>query len=267
MTTAVLLAGDHFVQNDLLRRCLEREVSDALDVAELTLPWPLEPFGRVGDVDEASGTEEQLIDALRGRSVCLTQMAPLTERVLAACPDLELFGVARGGPVNVDLAAATRHGVAVTFAPGRNAVATAEHTVGLLLAALRRIPQTHGELAAGTWRGDLYQYDHVGTELAGSTVGLVGYGAIGSRVARVLVGFGAEVLVADPYLGAGELGPGISLVGLDELLARSTAVSLHARATCRRRARRASAVSGGPRRGAARRCARLSRRHCGRGRR
>ena len=231
MTVPVLLAGDHFVRNDLLRRCLDEHVDGPLDLAELTLPWPVEPFGRVGDVDEASGTEEQLIDALRGRRICLTQMAPLTERVLAACPDLELFGVARGGPVNTDLAAATRHGVAVTFAPGRNAVATAEHTVGLLLAAVRRIPQTHGELAGGTWRGDLYQYERVGPEISGSTVGLVGYGAIGSRVARILGGFGADILVADPYVDPADLPPGVAAVGLDELLARSTVVSLHARAT------------------------------------
>ena len=235
MTTPVLLAGDHFVQNDLLRRCLEQEVRQPLDISELTLPWPVEPFGRVGDVDEASGTEEQLVEALRDRRICLNQMAPLTERVLAACPDLELFGVARGGPVNTDLAAATRHGVAVTFAPGRNAVATAEHTVGLLLAAVRRIPQTHTELSAGTWRGDLYQYEQVGPEISGSTVGLVGYGAIGSRVARMLGGFGAHLLVPDPYVDPADLEPGVSLVALDELLARSTVTSLHARATAETR--------------------------------
>ncbi len=235
MTTPVLLAGDHFVRNDLLLRCLQDVVRAPLDVAELTLPWPVEPFGRVGDVDEASGTEEQMIDALRGRRICLTQMAPLTERILAACPDLELFGVARGGPVNTDLQAATRHGVAVTFAPGRNAVATAEHTVGLLLAAVRRIPQTHAELTAGTWRGDLYQYEQVGPEISGSTVGLIGYGAIGSRVARILQGFGADVLVADPYVDPANLEPGVRLVALAELLARSTIVSLHARATAETR--------------------------------
>ncbi|RVX44188.1 D-3-phosphoglycerate dehydrogenase [Nonomuraea polychroma] len=225
MTIRVLVAGDHFVQNRLLADALRREVPGEVDIRELTLPWPVEPFGRVGEVDEASDVEDELIEALRGVEVCVTQMAPLTKRVLDASPDLRLFCVSRGGPVNANLEAAAQAGVAVTYAPGRNAVATAEHTLAMLLAATRRIPQTHADLAGGVWRGDYYMYDNVGPELEGSTVGLVGYGAIGRRVARMLEGFGADVLVHDPYVDV----PG--RVELDELLRRSRFVSLHARAT------------------------------------
>ncbi|GAA3230804.1 MULTISPECIES: 2-hydroxyacid dehydrogenase [Nonomuraea] len=225
MTIRVLAAGDHFVRNSLLIDALRREVPGEVDVRELTLPWPVEPFGRVGEVDEASDVEDELIEALRGVEVCVTQMAPLTKRVLDASPDLRLFCVSRGGPVNANLEAAKAAGVAVTFAPGRNAVATAEHTLAMLLAATRRIPQTHNDLAGGVWRGDYYMYDNVGPELDGNTVGLVGYGAIGRRVARMLEGFGADVLVYDPYVDV----PG--KVELDELLRRSHFVSLHARAT------------------------------------
>jgi D-3-phosphoglycerate dehydrogenase len=226
LTTRVLAAGDHFVQNRLLIDALDREVPGQAEFGEITLPWPVVPFGRVGEVDEASDVEDELIEALRGVEVCMTQMAPLTRRVLDACPDLRLFCVSRGGPVNANLDAATEAGVAVTFAPGRNAVATAEHTLAMLLAATRRIPQTNADLAGGVWRGDYYTYDNVGPELDGSTVGLVGYGAIGSRVARMLAGFGAEVLVHDPYVTDV---PG--LVDLPELLERSRFLSLHARAT------------------------------------
>lgn len=225
MTIRVLAAGDHFVQNRLFVDALRREVPGEVDIRELTLPWPVEPFGRVGEVDEASDVEDELIEALRGVEVCVTQMAPLTKRVLDASPDLRLFCVSRGGPVNANLEAAVQAGVAVTYAPGRNAVATAEHTLAMLLAATRRIPQTHADLAGGVWRGDYYTYDNVGPELEGSTVGLVGYGAIGRRVARMLEGFGAEVLVFDPYVDVPEK------VELDELLGRSRFVSLHARAT------------------------------------
>ncbi|MDQ1022862.1 phosphoglycerate dehydrogenase-like enzyme [Streptomyces umbrinus] len=70
----------------------------------------------MAEVREASGTEDQLIKALSGVDICVTQMAPLTERILKACPDLRLFCVSRGGPVNANLEAATRHGVAVSFA-------------------------------------------------------------------------------------------------------------------------------------------------------
>ncbi|WP_426975660.1 2-hydroxyacid dehydrogenase [Pseudarthrobacter sp. O4] len=231
MTTRILAAGDHFVLNRLLIDAVEREVPDGVEFTEMTLPWPLTPFGPVAEVDEASGTEEQLIESLRGVEICITQMAPLTEKVLQACPDLKLFCISRGGPVNANLEAATRHGVAVTSAPGRNAAATAEHTLGMMLAAIRRIPQTNADLSAGTWRGDYYTYDNVGPELEGSTIGLVGYGAIGSRVARMLKGFGAEVLVHDPYVTADLLAGNAEKVGLDELLSRSLVVSLHARVT------------------------------------
>jgi D-3-phosphoglycerate dehydrogenase len=229
--TRVLAAGDHFVLNRLLIDALHREVPTGLDVTELSLPWPVEPFGRIAEVDEASGSEEAMIAALRGVEVCVTQMAPLTKKILAACPDLRLFCVSRGGPVNTNVTAATEHGVAVTFAPGRNATATAEHTLAMMLAATRRIPQTHTDLAGGTWRGDYYKYDNVGPELEGSTVGLVGYGAIGSRVAHMLGGFGAEVLVFDPYVTPDALGTSAEQVELDELLSRSRIVTLHARVT------------------------------------
>jgi D-3-phosphoglycerate dehydrogenase / 2-oxoglutarate reductase len=228
MSVRVLVAGDDFVLNSLLIAALRREVIDDLEIRELSLPWPSVPFGRVAEVDEASGTEEQLIEALRGVRICLTQMAPLTERILESASDLRLFGISRGGPVNANLEAAARRGVAVTFAPGRNAQATAEHTVGMILAALRRIPETHTDLAAGTWRGDYYEYDRVGPELAGSVVGLVGYGAIGSLVARMLRGLGAQVIIHDPYVKPDQVE---GLVDLDELLSRSQIVSLHARAT------------------------------------
>ena len=101
----------------------------------------------------------------------------------------------------------------------------------MMLAATRRIPQTHADLAGGTWRGDYYSYDNVGPELEDSTVGLVGYGAIGSRVARMLAGFGAHVLVFDPYVTPEALAGRAEQVELDELLSRSTIVTLHARVT------------------------------------
>lgn len=230
MTIRVLAAGDHFVLPGLLADAVRDAAGDRVDVRELTLPWPVEPFGPVAEVEEASGTEDDLIEALDGAEVCVTQMAPLTRRILNASPALRLFGVGRGGPVNANVEAATAHGVAVCFAPGRNATATAEHTLGMILAAARRIPQTHAELTAGHWRGDYYRYDDVGIELSGTTVGLVGAGAVGGKVAELLTAFGARVLVHDPYLAPHRL-PGVERVTLDGLLCRSRIVSLHARAT------------------------------------
>ena len=226
VTHNILLAGDQFVLNDLLAAELD---PDAWNVSRLELPWPHVPFGTVAEVTEASDVEDALIEALQGVQVCLTQMAPLTSRVLSACPSLELFAVSRGGPVNANLRAATAHGVAVTYAPGRNAESTAEHTLGLMLSAMRRIPFAHNGMVAGRWESDRFAYSEAGLEIADSTVGLVGGGAIGGRVAAALTALGATVLVADPY--ATTLPPGVTQVPLPELLSRSSVVSLHARLT------------------------------------
>ncbi|MFB4195711.1 2-hydroxyacid dehydrogenase [Streptomyces carpaticus] len=228
----VLVAGDHFVLNRLLIEALEAAGgSAAWRVRELELLWPHVPFGPVGEVVEASGSEEELIEALQGVRVCLTQMAPLTRRVLRACPELELFAVSRGGPVNADLAAAAEHGVAVTYAPGRNAASTAEHTLALMLAAMRRIPQVHASVLAGRWESSQYAYEATGLEIEGATVGLVGAGAVGARVATALTALGARVLVADPYADPAALPAGVRVVELPELLAASEVLSLHARLT------------------------------------
>jgi D-3-phosphoglycerate dehydrogenase / 2-oxoglutarate reductase len=229
VSTRILVAGDRFVLNSLLVEALHAEVGEDVEISQHELEWPLTPFRKVAEVDEASGTEEEMVDALAGVEVCVTQMAPLTERILSETPDLRLFCVSRGGPVNANLDAATRHGVAVCSAPGRNAAATAEHTVAMTLATMRRIPQTHADLLGDQWRSDYYSYANVGPELEGSTVGLVGYGAVGSRVARILRGFGAQVVVCDPYVDEAVLGDGAQLDDLEGLLSRSSVVSLHAR--------------------------------------
>ncbi|MCP2164522.1 2-hydroxyacid dehydrogenase [Goodfellowiella coeruleoviolacea] len=231
MTPPVLAAGDNFVLSSLLTDAVLAEVPSA-DVTSLDLPWPDVAFGQVAEVDEASGTEDDLIEALAGRQVLVTQMAPVTERVLRSSPDLRLIAVSRGGPVNVNIPAATEAGVAVCYAPGRNATATAEMSVGLLLAVLRRIPETHAHTAAGEWRGDYYRYERCGLELEGTPVGLVGFGAVGSRVAKVLNAFGAKVRVYDPYADQEALAAyGEPVSDLHELLRQSKIVTLHARVT------------------------------------
>ncbi|MET7284543.1 2-hydroxyacid dehydrogenase [Streptomyces sp. NPDC005573] len=227
----VVAAGDRFVLPSLIGEAVADELPGACEVRELTLGWPLEPFGPVAEVSEASDAEDELVDALEGAPVLVTQMGPVTGRVLAARPELRLVVVCRGGPVNVNLDAAGRRGVRVCFAPGRNATATAEFTVGLLLSALRRIPQAHGLLAQqGSWAGSAYYtYENSGLELEDLPIGLIGYGAVGSRVARVLCAFGARVMVYDPY-ARGEV-HGLRVSSLDELLTRSKVITLHARLT------------------------------------
>ncbi|MFJ9894919.1 2-hydroxyacid dehydrogenase [Streptomyces sp. NPDC091280] len=238
-TLRVVAAGDHFVLPSLITSAITEELREhPFTVSELTFGWPLEPFGPVAEVEEASDAEDELLDALRSSraQVLVTQMGPVTARVLAACPELRLVVVCRGGPVNVNLDAAKTHDVRVCFTPGRNAAATAEFTVGMMLAALRRVPQAHGLLAGHrSWEAGAayYTYERSGLELEDLPVGLVGYGAVGSRVARVLCAFGARVMVYDPYVH-GEI-HGLRVARLDELLRRSQVVTLHARLTAETR--------------------------------
>lgn len=226
----VLLAGDYFVTPDVLQEAISRHLPDAQTTVFQT-PFPEEPTSNFSGVKEAAGNEAELIAALQGMDVCFTHTAPLSRKVIEACPDLKLITVCRGGPVNADQEAATESGVALTFTPGRNATATTEHSIAMIFAALRQVAQRHEELRAGEWRGDYYRYEQVGPELSGSTVGMVGYGAVGSRVAPILVAAGARVVVYDPYFKA-EMPEGVELVEtLESLLATSQLVTLHARLT------------------------------------
>ena len=185
-----LVAGDQFVLNRLLLDALRAEVGDRLATAEMELNWPTEPFGPVAEVHEAAGTEELMLAAVPGIEIAVTEMAPFTARVIEAAHALRLIVVCRGGPVNVNLGAATARGIPVCYTPARNAAATAEYTVGLLLAAMRRLAEGHKDLIGGVWRGDFYAYREAGTELEGKTAGLVGFGAVGRRVASVLRALG-----------------------------------------------------------------------------
>ncbi len=232
MSTRILVAGDHFILPSTFAGAIRAQVKDQdLEFCEYQSPWPGVPFGNIGEVTEASGSEEEVIKALQGVSIYVANHSPLTKKVLEGAPDLRLAVIARGGPTNANVKAATEHGVLVCNAPGRNATATAEHTLSLILSVLRRIPETDAALHRGEWLGRYYEYDQSGLELEGSTAGLIGYGAVGSRVARMLHGFGCDVLVYDPYVTAETLGGAVEKVEFHELLARSRVVSLHARAT------------------------------------
>jgi D-3-phosphoglycerate dehydrogenase len=135
--------------------------------------------------------------------------------------------------VNIDMDAARQRGVRVVNTPGRNASAVAEFAIGAILAETRLIRSGHESLRAGEWRGDLYRADRTGRELSEMTVGVIGYGQIGTRVVRLLKAFGCRILVADPYvqLTAADREDGVEHVQLEDLLAQADVVTLHSRVT------------------------------------
>ena len=234
----VVCAGDGFISADLLAAA----VADALTSAGVTRPpdlvrlqsaWPDEPYGPVDGVREAAGDPAELAAAAVGAHAITTHLAPVTAAVLeAASETLQVVGSVRGGPVNVDVAAATRLGVPVAYLPGRNLGAVAEFCVGTMICAMRGLPAASRQLAAGRWDPTGFTYERTGLELRAATVGLVGLGAVGMRVAELLRAFGSTVQAHDPYADPDAARAlGVRLTGLDELLGSSDVVSLHARLT------------------------------------
>jgi D-3-phosphoglycerate dehydrogenase len=141
---------------------------------------------------EYMGEPDAIVDFIGGAEAIVNHLAPITGPMLDRLPNLKLIAVSRGGPVNIDMAAARARGVLVVNTPGRNASAVAEFTIGAILAETRLIRAGHEGLRQGVWRGDLYRADLTGTELSELTVGLIGYGHIGTRVVKLLKPFGCR---------------------------------------------------------------------------
>ncbi|BAB53411.1 phosphoglycerate dehydrogenase [Mesorhizobium japonicum MAFF 303099] len=223
----------------MFRAKIEKVATGDLDIRTLQTAWPDEPmeFGNpalgLDKVKEYFGHPDEVVDFIGDAEILVTQLAPLSEAMMRRLPALKLVAVSRGGPINIDMAAARAHGITVVNVPGRNATAVAEFTLGAILAETRLIRVGHEALRKGEWRGDLYRADRTGRELSEMTVGVIGYGNIGTKVVRLLRAFGCHVLVSDPYvqLSAEDRNAGVELVALDNLLARSDVVTLHPRVT------------------------------------
>ena len=120
----------------------------------------------------------------------------ITRKVIEAAPNLKVVGRAGVGVDNIDVEAATEHGVVVMNTPGGNTVSTAELSFAMLLSLARKIPQAHASMAGGKW--DRKQFS--GTELSGKTLGVLGLGRIGGEVAKRALAFGMRVVGYDPFL-------------------------------------------------------------------
>ena len=183
-------------------------------------------------IREYLGSPKQIVSELEGEEIMVVHGAPVTSEVLDAAKGLKLLCCARGGPVNVDVQAATARGIPVVTAPGKNAEAVAELTIALMVMLARNIRRADAYVRSAKVVGrDNYEgAQFMGHELDGKTLGLIGHGKVGSRVAKRAVAFGMRVLAYDPFLERSTIeASGAKSTDLDTLLSSSDYVSLHAR--------------------------------------
>ena len=158
----------------------------------------IELLERDFEVDVRLGLTSQELLAMIGEydGLIIRSATRVTAEVIERADNLKAIGRAGIGVDNIDIEAATKHGVIVANAPESNTVAAAEHTLGLMLASARRIPAADSSLRDGEWKRSVFK----GVEVSGKTLGLIGLGHVGAIVARGALGMGMRVLAYDPYV-------------------------------------------------------------------
>ena len=176
-------------------------------------------------VVETEPAREKLLPELRDATALIIRSAVQADAELLQCaPRLQVIGRAGIGVDNVDIEAATKKGVLVMNTPGGNSVSVAEHTLALMLAMARSVPQANESTHAGRWEKKLFE----GQELRGKVLGILGLGRIGVEVVKRARALELEILAYDPFVPAFVASDlNVTLVPLDELLARADYISLH----------------------------------------
>ena len=231
----ILIVGDSYFPSSAYRPAFARLANGHsltfVDIADDPAWTPRSPSELA--LRETDGSPAGVIAALDRHDVLVVQGAPVSDAVLDAAPDLRLICCARGGPVNVDLAAATERGIPVVTTPGKNAEAVADLTIAFIVMLARRLPEVIRHVEGGGMFGhDNYEgRQWFGRDLAALTLGLVGFGQVGRRVATRAHAFGMRVIAHDPHVAAEAMAEGgVEAVDMETLLESADVVSLHARA-------------------------------------
>ena len=187
------------------------------------------------DVDTATGLKpEQLVQRIADYDgLAVRSATKVTAEVLAAASRLKVVGRAGIGVDNIDVAAATQHGVVVLNTPFGNAITAAEHAIAMMLALARQLPAADRSTRAGKWQKSRF----VGVEVTGKVLGIIGCGNIGAIVANRAQGLKMRVIAYDPFVAPGRAAElNVEKVDLDELYARADFISLHVPLTDQTRA-------------------------------
>jgi D-3-phosphoglycerate dehydrogenase / 2-oxoglutarate reductase len=231
----ILIVGDSFVPVPVFKQGLAGlQGAHQLEYLQLDESREFVPAtASECSIREYLGTPAELAERVGDAEVLVVHGAPVTGEVMAAAPKLRLICCARGGPVNVDVAAASSRQIPLVITPGKNAESVADQALAFMIMLARGFPKAQrfltegGVLGESTFEGARF----LGHDLGGHALGLVGFGNVGSRVHRRAIAFGMHLVVYDPYVQVGRLASTEQVSTLAELLPKSDFVSLHVRAT------------------------------------
>lgn len=187
----------------------------------------IEILKRAGlEVEVKTGLKpEELKEEIGKYDALIVRSATKVSRDIIDCAkNLKVIGRAGSGVDNIDMGAATKQGIVVMNTPGGNTITTAEHTMALLLAMARQIPQAVASMKQGKWEKERF----IGVELYNKTIGIIGLGNIGTQVARMSQGMGMNVIAYDPYLSEEKAKSiGVKMVELGDLIKKSDFITIH----------------------------------------
>ena len=194
-------------------------------VAEAIAEDAIEILKTAGQVDVKKNLPPEQLKAILGEydALVVRSQTKVTADLLSAPGKLRIIGRPGVGVDNIDVEAASKHGIVVVNSPLGNTVSTAEHTIAMMMSLVRQIPRAHGELKGGKWNRSLK-----GIELRGKTLGVVGLGKIGTQVADMARGLKMNVIAYDPFVAQDWADRyGVTMMELDDLLKQSDFVTLH----------------------------------------
>src|SRR6266849_1311960 len=231
----IVVVGDSFVPVEVFKRGFEGlERAHSVVYVQLDESREFRPATESERaLREYLGSPTQVAEHVGDANILAVHGAPVTGEVLATAPDLKLLACCRGGPVNVDVKAASALKIPVVNSPGKNAEAVADQAIAFMIMLARGFPRAQrflldgGRLGESAYEGARF----LGGELGGHVLGLVGYGNVGRRVCRRALAFGMTVAVYDPYVEVGNGDGARQVRTLTDLLAMADFVSLHVRAS------------------------------------
>ena len=230
----VRIIGDIYIDAEGMKESFASKGIRNIDID--AVQWALESAGELQKVNllmERGGSEmyevpDYIIDAVRDAEVIITEFCPINRHMIDSCPNLKAIGTIRAGTENLNVEYAREKGLRVFNNAGRNANAVADFTVGMLLSECRNIAKAHASIVSGGWKREFANSGMI-PDLCGKTIGVIGVGQIGSKVARRLKAFEAKIVCYDPYCC--DTNTEFDFVDLDTLLSASDFVTIHMRLT------------------------------------